>query len=70
MASVAIETTSLEILVEAALADSRIGMQLLNYLRVKNGKVAYPGNYHEGDINHYQQNAIAVAAATVQGNLA
>lgn len=69
MAVVGLETTELEILVEASLNDSVVGMQLLNFLRVKNGKVAYPGNFHPGDINNYQQNAVATAAANVQADL-
>ena len=69
MAVVGLETTELEILVEASLNDSVVGMQLLNFLRVKNGKVAYPDNYHPGDINNYQQNAVAVAAGAVQDDL-
>lgn len=69
MAVVGIETTELEVLLEASLTDSRIGMQILNFVRIKNSKTAYPANYHEGDLNHYQQNRIATAAGSVQAAL-
>ncbi|WP_329332568.1 hypothetical protein OG866_07015 [Streptomyces sp. NBC_00663] len=69
MAAVALETTELETLVESALNNTPVGMELLNALRVKNGKAAYPDNYGPGDVTNPHDAAWRAALAGVQADL-
>ncbi|MEV6207024.1 hypothetical protein [Kitasatospora sp. NPDC051914] len=55
MALIDIDTEDLEVLVEATLNNrSKPGMELLNVLRVANGKPAHPANYSRGDLNNIE----------------
>lgn len=69
MAAVSLETTELETLVESALTNPRTGMDLLNALRVKNGKAAHPANYHPGDLVRPHDSLWRAALAGVQADL-
>ncbi|WP_333745903.1 hypothetical protein [Streptomyces sp. IBSBF 2950] len=46
----ALDTAQLETLVEATITNRKVGMELLNVLRVANGKPAHPANYSRGDL--------------------
>ncbi|MXM65532.1 hypothetical protein GR925_19255 [Streptomyces sp. HUCO-GS316] len=70
MAAVSLETTELETLVESALNNKTTGMDLLNALRVKNGKLAHPANYGPGDVNNVHPGLVASALAGVEADLA
>lgn len=69
MAAVSLETTELETLVESAINNPAVGMQLLNALRVKNGKAAYPANYGKGDVVNPHDSLWRAALAGVQADL-
>ncbi|QKV96720.1 hypothetical protein HUT19_37650 [Streptomyces sp. NA02950] len=69
MAAVSLETTELETLVESALNNPNVGMQLLNALRVKNGKAAYPDNFGRGDVTSPHDAAWRTALTGVQADL-
>ncbi|MFE3516665.1 hypothetical protein [Streptomyces sp. NPDC059166] len=69
MAAVSLETTELETLVESALTNPRTGMELLNLLRVKNGKLANPSNFGRGDLTRPGDSVWRAALAGVQADL-
>lgn len=52
MALIDVDAEDLEVLVEATLNNRKLGMELLNVLRVANGKPAHPRNYSRGDLNN------------------
>lgn len=69
MAAVLLETTELETLVESAMNNKRSGMDLLNALRVKNGKAALPANFGPGDLTNIHDPLWRGALAGVQADL-
>lgn len=69
MAAVLLDTPALEVLVESAINNPRVGMDLLNALRVANGKPAHPANYGPGDLNRPHDSAWRGALAGVQADL-
>lgn len=71
MAAVTMDTVELETLVQRALTDSNVGMQVLNLFRVKNGKQAHPANFGPGDLSSRPEDATWRAAlAGLTGDLA
>jgi hypothetical protein len=52
MAAASLDTEHLETLVESAINNRRVGMELLNVLRVANGKAPHPATYSRGDLNN------------------
>ncbi|WCH97064.1 hypothetical protein POD33_35005 [Streptomyces moderatus] len=69
MAAVSLETTELETLVEASLRNPTVGMELLNALRVENGKQAHPANYGPGDLTVVHDSLWRAALSGVQADL-
>lgn len=69
MAAVSLETTELETLVESAINNKRSGMELLNALRVANGKAAHPANFGPGDLNNIHGADVRNALTGVQAAL-
>ncbi|MDX3522048.1 hypothetical protein [Streptomyces scabiei] len=69
MAAVSLETDELESLVEASLNNPKVRMALLNALRVKNGKAAYPDNFGPGDVNNIHDSEWRAALTGVQADL-
>ena len=65
MATLSLNSAQLETVIEAVLNDDVTGMKLLNILRVKNAKTAYPANYHNGDINVIEPATLATAYAAI-----
>lgn len=66
MAFIDVATEDLEVLVEATLNNRRVGMELLNVLRVANGKTAHPRNYSRGDLNNIHESAHSAALDEVR----
>ncbi|MFF1299977.1 MULTISPECIES: hypothetical protein [unclassified Streptomyces] len=48
----ALDTAQLELLVRATITNRKVGMELLNVLRVANGKAPHPDNYNRGDLTN------------------
>ncbi|WP_327747984.1 hypothetical protein [Streptomyces europaeiscabiei] len=69
MASVALDTAALEVLVESVINNKRSGMELLNTLRVANGKPAHPANFGPGDLNNVHDSDWRTALRTVRSAL-
>ncbi|PNG96571.1 hypothetical protein [Streptomyces malaysiensis] len=65
----ALDTAELETLVEAAITNRKVGMELLNALRVANGKQAHPSTYSRGDLNNIHDSEWRAALAGVRASL-
>lgn len=70
MAAVSLNTADLETLVESAINNRKVGMELLNVLRVANGKDAHPPTYGRGDLNNIHDSEWRAALTGVQTALA
>ncbi|MFM9543384.1 hypothetical protein ACKI1I_35765 [Streptomyces turgidiscabies] len=65
----ALNTADLEVLVEAAINNRKVGMELLNALRVANGKDPHPATYGRGDLNQIHDSEWRAALAGVQADV-
>ncbi|MEV5015388.1 hypothetical protein ACIGW1_18455 [Streptomyces sp. NPDC053780] len=66
MAAIALETTELETVVETAIRNRTVGLELLNMLRVENGKPAFPDRSYCTD---HQSDVYGPALAGIQADL-